>query len=429
MLYYTTLALLIRLASAAHIYVQPGHGTLQAAVEGANDGDVLMLTDGNYYGELVMPSSPPTSLTIRAINPGLAIINGGSDPELGLTSGQPYTCGRLMSISSGTFAFEGLDFAHCLKNPYGGDGSIGIFGSSTVVSFKHCSFYKLRGEYGGAFRIRGGVSVTWDNCNLHSNQAGRQGAAMLVEQATSLVLIATSVNDSMQISNVDAGALIDCPYPTGMSASRLADIPSDFCWLGVNLTDMGHSMCTAPPPKPPNTPPLPPAPPVPASPTPSLPPSPASPPPVDPFENCSQDYCTSNDPLNLAGNGGTSDSTDCWAGYDMEGCTCSSGEARMTGNVIDAGTLLGVTWPTVYEYTCCTDATGPTGLTNTGAVCGDYEGHILVPIWIGSGVGLLLLIICVGCLIWRCYCKKKKPPAAAAPAAAQATVPVEIEQI
>ena len=40
MLYHTTLALLIRLASAAHIYVMPGD--LTAAVESANNGDVLL---------------------------------------------------------------------------------------------------------------------------------------------------------------------------------------------------------------------------------------------------------------------------------------------------------------------------------------------------------------------------------------------------
>ena len=94
----------------------------------------------------------------------------------------------------------------------------------------------------------------------------------------------------------------------------------------------------------------------------------------------------------------------------------------MTGNVWQGGNILGVVWPTAYEYTCCIDATGPTGLTNTGPICGDYEGHILIPIWIGSGVGVLLLLICIGCLIYRCCCKKKKtPPPAAAPVAAEGT--------
>eukprot|EP00964_Phaeocystis_antarctica_P106777 scaffold71579_cov63-Phaeocystis_antarctica.AAC.1 len=57
--------------------------------------------------------------------------------------------------------------------------------------------------------------------------------------------------------------------------------------------------------------------------SPPPPPSPAPPPPRNTNTSCSQRYCTSPDRY-----GGT----DCWAGSDVEPCTCSRGTARETGS-------------------------------------------------------------------------------------------------
>ena len=51
--------------------------------------------------------------------------------------------------------------------------------------------------------------------------------------------------------------------------------------------------------------------------------SPAAPAESGSGEYCSGKYCTSPDPW-----GGH----DCWAGSDVERCTCSRGSARMTGD-------------------------------------------------------------------------------------------------
>ena len=61
-------------AVAAEIRVDPGDGTLAAAVAAAAHGDVLVLQDGTYSGSVIVDKS----LTIRALNKAVsAVISGG----------------------------------------------------------------------------------------------------------------------------------------------------------------------------------------------------------------------------------------------------------------------------------------------------------------------------------------------------------------
>ena len=64
----------------AVISVSPGADTLQAAVNAANPGDELVLADGTYTASggsqvLLIDSTTPTGLTIRAANPGQAVLD------------------------------------------------------------------------------------------------------------------------------------------------------------------------------------------------------------------------------------------------------------------------------------------------------------------------------------------------------------------
>ena len=80
----------------AVINVQPGPGTLQAALNNASAGDELVLADGIYSsttGNQVVYISK--SITIRALNPRGAIINGLDQR-------------RCIAITNGTVVLEGL---------------------------------------------------------------------------------------------------------------------------------------------------------------------------------------------------------------------------------------------------------------------------------------------------------------------------------
>ena len=56
--------------------VHPGVGTLQAAANAANDGDVLVLADGVYTGQGENVLEVSKSITIRALNPHRALLDG-----------------------------------------------------------------------------------------------------------------------------------------------------------------------------------------------------------------------------------------------------------------------------------------------------------------------------------------------------------------
>ena len=80
----------------AVIDVQPGAGTLQAALNAASDGDELVLANGTYTGSGANVLEVGKSVTIRALHARGAILDGEN-------------ARRVVSITSGTVVLEGLD--------------------------------------------------------------------------------------------------------------------------------------------------------------------------------------------------------------------------------------------------------------------------------------------------------------------------------
>ena len=80
----------------AVIDVQPGAGTLQAALNAASDGDELVLANGTYTGSGAEVLEVGKSVTIRALHARGAILDGEN-------------ARRVVSITSGTVVLEGLD--------------------------------------------------------------------------------------------------------------------------------------------------------------------------------------------------------------------------------------------------------------------------------------------------------------------------------
>ena len=80
----------------AVINVQPGAGTLQAALNAASAGDELILANGTYTGSGTNVLDIGKTITIRALHTRGAILNGQS-------------ARRVVAITSGTVVLEGLD--------------------------------------------------------------------------------------------------------------------------------------------------------------------------------------------------------------------------------------------------------------------------------------------------------------------------------
>ena len=77
------------------IIVQPGAGTLQAALDGVSAGDELVLADGVYTGSGTNVLDIGKSVTIRAQNAGQAVLDG-EDAR------------RVVSITAGPVVLDGL---------------------------------------------------------------------------------------------------------------------------------------------------------------------------------------------------------------------------------------------------------------------------------------------------------------------------------
>ena len=76
--------------------VAPGSGTLQAALNASSAGDELVLADGTYTGSGSNVLEIGMNITIRALNPGQAVLDGEN-------------ARRVIYITSGTIALNGLN--------------------------------------------------------------------------------------------------------------------------------------------------------------------------------------------------------------------------------------------------------------------------------------------------------------------------------
>ena len=171
------------LRPARRLAVQPGLGTLQAALDSASGGDTLILTDGTYTG-----STDPDyafkidkSITIRAQSTGDAILSGDMLRRVLYIS----------TVDSGSVDLVGLRITDGLYNLsweagggaliYGqAGGGVLIYGKSTEVNLQGCnissnvaSYWNPNGHIkpgGGGVHIENS-KVNFSNCLITSNIA------------------------------------------------------------------------------------------------------------------------------------------------------------------------------------------------------------------------------------------------------------------
>lgn len=136
----------------SEVPVSPGENTLQAALDGASAGDVLVLADGLYTSSNNEVLKIGQSITVRATNAGRAILDGEGSKLVSM-------------ISGGTVVLDGLTIT-------GGLGHVSAHKSKHMCPsppWIHlvASLFCLQG--GGLF-IKGG-NVTLDSCDIHDNRA------------------------------------------------------------------------------------------------------------------------------------------------------------------------------------------------------------------------------------------------------------------
>ncbi len=190
---FCTLVLLAALtpfpATAATIQVPQDRPTIQAAIDAAGNGDVIMLAAGTYTGKgNYNLKTQGKELTIKSVSgPAACLID---------CQGQ----GQGFNIRFGLVTLEGLS----IKNGFSGSGGGGIYAEKAELRITDCIFAGNRAAFDGgavlvtqrravftnciftnnhAFLAGGAISLTYaafsfTNCTFTGNSAGQGGAVV-----------------------------------------------------------------------------------------------------------------------------------------------------------------------------------------------------------------------------------------------------------
>lgn len=171
--------------------MEPGVGTIQAAVDAASAGATLVLADGTYTSSANPVLAIGSSITIRAQNAGQAVLDGEG-------------ARRVVTITSGTVVLDGLRITGGSTDHSSPGAGVAISGASTVVTFNACAIdnnqamsstcYRSQlasvgyvcGQAGGVYVATGTVSFI--GCAIHSNQARGEGGGVMTAIGSNAVL-------------------------------------------------------------------------------------------------------------------------------------------------------------------------------------------------------------------------------------------------
>ena len=127
--------------NAAIVSVEPGTNTLQAVIDGASDGDVLVLPNGTYTGtsdgDESMIRIAEKSITIRALHPRGAVLDAECFDAVVATD---HCVKRVLSIDGGSVVLDGLDLTGGGFTS-GSRRGAGAAVFSGTVTFNDCDFY------------------------------------------------------------------------------------------------------------------------------------------------------------------------------------------------------------------------------------------------------------------------------------------------
>ena len=170
----TILCLCVQIAGASELLVPVGYSTIQAAINAASDGDVVIVSPGTYNENLDMDGK---GITLRSVDPCSAdivsntIINGSGAGS----------CIKMNSNESSDTIVYGLTFANG-SSTYGG----GIYCYMSGAIIANCRFISNAAtNSGGAIGINYYASPQIINCLFASNHSEGDGGAVYVNNNSS----------------------------------------------------------------------------------------------------------------------------------------------------------------------------------------------------------------------------------------------------
>ena len=190
------------------VHVQPGHGTLQTAVDGAADGAVLVLADGTYTGGSGSCANPndvrdkacrvltiTKGITLRACHSKAATLDGeGARGVIRVT----WQYGAINA--PGKVTLDGLNIQNGADE--GGPGGGGMFIYGGTVSVVSSQINNNQATYGAAGVFIRDANVDFQSCIISSNTASTASTGTAVTQGGGMFIMGSSTQVSVTDSTI-----------------------------------------------------------------------------------------------------------------------------------------------------------------------------------------------------------------------------------
>lgn len=175
------------------LYVPDDFSSIQAGINGMQNGDTLIVRDGTYIENINFNGK---AITVQSENGNLTtIIDGNQSGSVGLfNSGEGgNSILQGFTLTNGSGVGGGLRFSNgasptireCYISLNGDinstvyDGAGGYIGDGTSPTIENCTFYLNMGRYGAGLYISGpGSSPTIENCTFNSNITNYDGGGI-----------------------------------------------------------------------------------------------------------------------------------------------------------------------------------------------------------------------------------------------------------
>jgi len=186
--------LLVVTGSAVEIQVPGDYATIQAAVDAAEDGDLILVADGTYTGDGNRDIDfDGKKITVRSQNGAVNctidsegsegdvhrafVLTGGEDPNLSIIDGFTITNGYLTAPydwrgrGSGIFCYNGgMTVRNCIFTGNTAANGGTIFGESATITIENCSIIDNTALAAAGIDFRS-AKVTVQNCIIEDNVA------------------------------------------------------------------------------------------------------------------------------------------------------------------------------------------------------------------------------------------------------------------